>query len=394
MDTGTSLLHIKTTPYPLPRYRDFSRNGFRWLALLLLPLACAPAHAGDSTNPPAADTMDHSHHHMQMEAPVRRSVASYPVPAVTLRDQHGRSVVLSDLLDAGGKPVMLNFIYTSCRAICPMLSALFAQVQKQLGDNAGRVHMVSISIDPEQDSPAVLAGYAARFGAGPQWEFLTGSLDDSIRTQQAFDAYRGDKMNHAPLTLLRATPGSNWVRYDGFASADTLTGELRGMLSTPAAATTGNARTAESRPVPLRGRGFNDDFAKLNAMREGVVVLPSGVQYEVLTGGDGNNPRAGDTVVVNYTGTLTNGVVFDSHTDRNKPAHLPLDKIAVPGLREALLLMKEGATWRVVVPPAMGYGRSGNNMLRKRDLIYEISLLGIEATGKAAADIPATPVPQ
>jgi FKBP-type peptidyl-prolyl cis-trans isomerase FklB len=146
--------------------------------------------------------------------------------------------------------------------------------------------------------------------------------------------------------------------------------------------------------LPARTRGFNDDFARLNAAREGVVVLPSGVQYEVLTAGSGKQPHAGDTVVVHYVGTLTNGVVFDSTRKDGEPARLALDTIVVPGLREALLLMSEGAKWRVVVPPAMGFGRAGNNMLRRRDLIYEIELLAVESpedsVPSAAAD-PAVP---
>jgi len=148
---------------------------------------------------------------------------------VTLVDQNGRRVSLAELLDAD-KPVMLNFIFTSCTAICPTMSAIFSSVQTRLGDDAGRVRMVSISIDPEQDSPDVLKAYARRFNAGPQWEFLTGSLDDIITVQKAFDADRGDKMNHAPLTLLRTTPAGSWVRYDGFATASELADECRDML--------------------------------------------------------------------------------------------------------------------------------------------------------------------
>ena len=143
----------------------------------------------------------------------------------------------------------------------------------------------------------------------------------------------------------------------------------------------GDARTEDVR-LPARTRGFSDDFARLNAAREGVVVLPSGVQYEVLTAGSGTQPHAGDTVVVHYVGTLTNGVVFDSTREDDKPARLALDEIVVPGLREALLLMSEGAKWRVVIPPAMGFGRTGNNMLRRRDLVYEIELLTVESPGK------------
>jgi protein SCO1/2 len=90
--------------------------------------------------------------------------------------------------------------------------------------------MVSISIDPEHDTPEALSAYAGRFGAGPQWEFLTGSLDDSIAVQRAFDADRGDKMNHAPMTLFRATPESQWVRYEGFATAADLAKEYRDTL--------------------------------------------------------------------------------------------------------------------------------------------------------------------
>jgi len=143
--------------------------------------------------------------------------------------------------------------------------------------------------------------------------------------------------------------------------------------------------------LPARTRGFNDDFARLNAAREGVVVLPSGVQYEVLTAGSGKQPHAGDTVVVHYVGTLTNGVVFDSTRKDGEPARLALDTIVVPGLREALLLMSEGAKWRVVVPPAMGFGRAGNNMLRRRDLIYEIELLAVESPATDAPSATADP---
>jgi FKBP-type peptidyl-prolyl cis-trans isomerase FklB len=128
--------------------------------------------------------------------------------------------------------------------------------------------------------------------------------------------------------------------------------------------------------------GLYDDFLQLNAQREGVVVLPSGVQYEVLTAGSGKQPHAGDTVLVQYVATLTNGSEFD-RTD-GEATRLALDEIVVPGLREALLLMSEGAKWRVVIPPAMGFGRSGAYMLRRRALVYEIELLTVEAPAKDA----------
>jgi len=128
-----------------------------------------------------------------------------------------------------------------------------------------------------------------------------------------------------------------------------------------------------------RGRGgYIDDFAALNARREGVVTLPSGVQYEVLKASSGRQPSAGGAVLVSYQGSLTNGAVFDSTYEDGKPVRLQLDEIVVPGLKEALLLMNEGAKWQVVIPPSMGFKRSGNNQLRRRDLIYEIELVAVE----------------
>jgi protein SCO1/2 len=190
------------------------------------------ADEGGSATTAMQEHAGHEHHqHMPAAPGYQRSQAAYTIPDITLYDQHGQRVSLPALLSAGDRPVMLNFIFTSCTAICPTMTAIFAKVQAQLGGDAARVQMVSVSIDPEHDTPAELAAYATRFGAGSQWLFLTGSLDDSIAVQKAFDAYRGDKMNHTPLTLFHATPGASWVRYDGFADAADLTSEYRGMLT-------------------------------------------------------------------------------------------------------------------------------------------------------------------
>lgn len=148
----------------------------------------------------------------------------------------------------------------------------------------------------------------------------------------------------------------------------------------PAAAQKDKLRPA----VRARSGAYIDDFAALNAKREGVVSLPSGVQYEVLQAGSGRQPGEADTVRVSYRASLTNGAVFDSTDEDKEPARLKISDIAVPGLREALLLMNEGAKWRVVIPPSMGFRASGNNMLRRRDLIYEIELVAIEPPADTA----------
>ena len=106
----------------------------------------------------------------------------------------------------------------------------FAQVQSKLGSDRDQVRMVSVSIDPEQDTPGRLREYAKQYRAGPQWQFYTGTVQSSIAVQRAFDAYRGDKMNHTPVTFLRAAPGRPWIRIDGFATPDEIVREVRQLV--------------------------------------------------------------------------------------------------------------------------------------------------------------------
>jgi protein SCO1/2 len=167
------------------------------------------------------DANEHAHQQIDEETDVRRSEANYVIPNVTLVRDDGKSVLLpAELQD--GRPVVLNFIYTSCTTICPLSSQIFEQFQEDLGSAAGSVHLVSISIDPEQDTPARLRAYAAQYHAGRGWNHYSGTMASIIAVQKAFNVYRGDKMSHTPLTLMRAAPGKPWTRFDGFARADDL----------------------------------------------------------------------------------------------------------------------------------------------------------------------------
>jgi len=170
-----------------------------------------------------ADDM-HAHHHKMMEQ-TKHSMADYKLPQVQLVREDGKSVSLVEELD-DGRPVVMNFVYTTCTTICPLASRTLEELQDKLGNERDRVHMLSVSTDPEQDTPAVLAKYATRFGAGKQWHFYTGTTDASIAAQRAFDVYRGDKMDHNPVTFIRAAPGKPWLRIDGFAKSEEL---LRGL---------------------------------------------------------------------------------------------------------------------------------------------------------------------
>jgi protein SCO1/2 len=154
-----------------------------------------------------------------------RTVEELDIPDVTLVAMDGSRVALRDVV-APGKPVLLNFIFTTCTTICPVLSATFSAVQDGLGDDAANYRMVSISIDPERDTPARLREYAARHNAGPQWVFLTGPVETIKTAQEAFEAYRGSKFNHAPLTFLRAADDDQWVRIEGLVGAKVVLDEV------------------------------------------------------------------------------------------------------------------------------------------------------------------------
>lgn len=154
------------------------------------------------------------------------TTARYRVPDVALVRNDGARVHLRRELD-DGKPVILNFIFTSCAAICPVMSHTFAEIQRRLGDERSAVHLMSVSIDPDADTPARLGDYARKLAAGAGWSFYTGSPEASVAAQKAFDVYRGDKMNHAPVTFLRVAPGQPWLRIDGFATADEVVAEYR-----------------------------------------------------------------------------------------------------------------------------------------------------------------------
>lgn len=178
------------------------------------------AEAADDASDP------HAHHHHAAPETIR-VLRDYKAPAVKLVRDDGKAVSLVDELD-DGRPVVLAFIYTSCTTVCPIVSHTMADLQGKLGSARDRVHLMSVSIDPEYDTPARLREYAQRFGAGPQWQHYTGTLAASQTVQRAFDVYRGDKMDHAPALLVRTAPGAAWVRIDGFATAGQLLAELPG----------------------------------------------------------------------------------------------------------------------------------------------------------------------
>jgi len=120
-------------------------------------------------------------------------------------------------------------------------------------------------------------------------------------------------------------------------------------------------------------------FLAENKGKEGVVTLPSGLQYKILKAGDGKTPAASDTVECHYRGTLLDGTEFDSSYRRGEPAKLTLTAI-ISGWREALLLMPVGSKWQIFVPAQLAYGERGNgrDIGPNATLVFEMELLAIK----------------
>jgi len=132
-------------------------------------------------------------------------------------------------------------------------------------------------------------------------------------------------------------------------------------------------------------RGEGREFLAANAKKDGVVSLPSGLQYEVLVTGSGKTPGPDDTVTVHYRGTALDGAVFyDSHRGEGSPATFHVGAV-IPGMSEALQLMREGDTWRLFLPADLAYGERGP--LADRALIFEVELVSVQPAPDAQAGV-------
>lgn len=147
----------------------------------------------------------------------------------------------------------------------------------------------------------------------------------------------------------------------------------------------------ESYQQKMSGDKIADESTYLaqSALREGVTTTDSGLQYEVVTAGEGALPATTDTVRVHYRGTLTDGTEFDSSHNRGQPAEFRLDQV-IPGWTEALQLMKVGSKWNLTIPSELAYGQAGAppTIRPYSTLLFEVELLDI-VTPEAAAEAPA-----
>lgn len=138
-------------------------------------------------------------------------------------------------------------------------------------------------------------------------------------------------------------------------------------------------RRAQFQKVAEENKLLGDKFLAENGTKEGVITLPSGLQYKVLTEGNGKKPTATSSVTVNYRGTLTDGTEFDSSYTRGKAASFPVNRV-IPGWTEALQLMTTGSKWILYVPSALAYGERGSapKIGPNQPLVFEVELLSVE----------------
>ena len=143
--------------------------------------------------------------------------------------------------------------------------------------------------------------------------------------------------------------------------------------------------------VLARNHAAARSFLERNGREKGVVTTASGLQYRILSPGKGRSPKPGDVVTVNYRGNLLDGTVFDSSYKRGQPATFPVDRV-IPGWREALLLMKPGAKWRLFIPPKLGYDLNSPPPIPPGSLlVFDVHLLSVEPQAPKVAP-PAPPL--
>jgi FKBP-type peptidyl-prolyl cis-trans isomerase FklB len=138
-----------------------------------------------------------------------------------------------------------------------------------------------------------------------------------------------------------------------------------------------------------------ETFLAANKSKQGVVALPDGLQYKILSPGNGPKPTPTDTVVANYKGTLINGTEFDSSYKRGQPVTFPVGQV-IKGWTEVLQLMPVGSKWEVYIPADLAYGPQGPGrgpIGPNETLIFEIELVSIQPKGATATPPPPTPPP-
>lgn len=177
-----------------------------------------------------------------------------------------------------------------------------------------------------------------------------------------------------------ASMGASDLNIDDFSQAvkDAIAGNLK-LGDQEAQETVNEFFRQKEAEMATKARKEGEDFLKENSKREGIVTLPSGLQYKVLRQGNGRKPRATDKVECHYEGTLINGQKFDSSYDRGETATFGLNQV-IAGWTEGLQLMQEGAKYRFFIPYNLGYGErgAGQSIPPYATLIFDVELIAVK----------------
>ena len=158
--------------------------------------------------------------HRKMLNQVKKSESTLTLPDTELVTQHGKRRRLNSEIVAG-RIVVIDFIYTTCTTVCPVLSATLMQVQQQLEKHSNsEVLLVSITVDPVRDTPARLKAYADKFHVGDNWVWLTGDKQAVDGVLKQLGAYSPNYADHPSMVLVGDAAKGNWARYLGFPSAN------------------------------------------------------------------------------------------------------------------------------------------------------------------------------
>jgi protein SCO1/2 len=227
-----------------------SPNRFSLLVALVLAL-CGPL----SGQQQALANSGHAHHAPAPAAesnPAPAGMKSPPIPDVVVIDQDNHKLhFYRDLVQ--GKNVAINFIFTTCTTICPPLTANFAKVQKtMLERNERDLHLISVSVDPEGDTPKRLKNYAEMFHAQPGWTFVTGKRADLEQIWKAFNIYLGSKQDHPAIVAIGNDSRHLWTYASGLTSASKLINVIAsnmdgGLQNTPASTAVHKENSSDSR---------------------------------------------------------------------------------------------------------------------------------------------------
>jgi protein SCO1 len=193
--------------------------------LLTMPAAAPSAHE------PKHHADPHRGHPTDAGAPSGEESAKVALLDLPLLDVEGRAHRFRSEI-VGDDIVAMDFIYTSCTTACPILSAIFAEAQDQLGDRLGDgVSLLSLSIDPATDVPARLGHYAESFEPKPGWRFLTGEKAKMDQVLIGLGAYTPDFEEHAATVLIGDPRSGEWRRLFGFPSPEQIVGTIEELLA-------------------------------------------------------------------------------------------------------------------------------------------------------------------